>query len=780
MKRIGFPFPAVSQIRFIAALSLSAFFSLASHVGAAPGDPLEAGRVEPRLESDRLEPDQQRELQHLIEDVTDPRAAIDRRRRAAAILLDRNWPAAIAALRQLVSVADDSATVRSIAQAVGDVEAPSPLLIAPLLRRLSSEEAAVRADVAAALGCFDDAGLVNRLVEIANDKKRTAEQRVGAIAALSGHRNQLVVKSLMEIVWTPQEPAIRQATFDSLARLTGIDRYGDDVEAWSRWWSRAQKLSASRWLSAVMQNLAARNTQLRGDFGTLSARLIATNNQLYDAAPEPARAAILQQMLGDPMSELRLLAMKLIERRVLNAQPVADELKLAMRSRLTDVSPPVRAEAAKLLENLADKPAAARVVELVLGETEPAVQVAQLGLLARIPRPEAIEPALVLMDKPEVAGAAAAVLVAANDAKLLTEAQSARALLAVRAHLKSGSKLDPMMLRLLSRVGSDGDQELITQALAEPDAAVRLAAVEAFASDRRPLEPLYPLLADESLRAPVIQVIARRGRDSACLLKLLASPPKAAEQQPEWRSAALAVAGRLDLESLVQVDQQLAATPERRELHEEVLKTAAGLTTPPPTSVPPVIPPVVDEAVEAIKETVKTEATFRLADFYLRGNEPGKAKTAQARLTARTNLNEDQRRRLALSRLQRMLSQQALDEAGALTQTLLTEAKPAAVPAAGPPVTPVVAPPAVPQVGLPIQPIAALWLDAIDTSIKTQQFAPAAAMVKLSQELLGAKLTDDDRKRLDAASKKLPAVVVVPPAAPAVATPVAPVVPLPK
>src|SRR5688572_13397376 len=68
---------------------------------------LTAQSIPLRAETERLDPDQQREMDHLLADLKDPRQAAGHRRRAATILLDRKWPAANRELRRLLTHGDD-------------------------------------------------------------------------------------------------------------------------------------------------------------------------------------------------------------------------------------------------------------------------------------------------------------------------------------------------------------------------------------------------------------------------------------------------------------------------------------------------------------------------------------------------------------------------------------------------------------------------------------------------------------------------------------------------
>ncbi len=748
-------------IRLIAGLSLIALTaanSLAAPDSAPPRD-IAILRAEPRLESDRLEPAQQRELAALLTDLRDAAAPAERRRLAAAGLLDRAWPPAIAALRETLTSSEDPAAVRAIAQALAESPTPTPQLIAPLLTRLGVEDASLRNDVAAALGRYSEPGLLEHLTELAAARDGKLDLRLGAIRALAGQRTKPVARTLLDLARNAPQPVIRKAALDSLARLTGDDDRGQDLEAWTRWFAAAEKLSHAAWNSEIECNVAAHENKLNRQVQALTARVTAAHTQVYDAAAEAARPAILLQMLADTMPEVRLLAAKLIERRILNAQPVTDDVKLALRQKLSDESAEMRVASAKLLADLADAPAAVRAAQLVTVESDTAAAVAQLGLLARLPSQPAIEPALRLMERSDLYAAAAAVIVAAFDANLLSADQIDRTLGRVKAHISAESKLDPMSLRLIARIGGEADQELVLRALGNSDAPLRLAAAEAFATDRRPIEPLLLYLTDPALRSVATQTIAKRGKDAPTLIKLLEAHPKQADQQPEWHAAVLAVAARLGASDLAAVDQYLQRYSDQRDVEEDILKVAAGISVASSPANPQPLTPSPAAPDDRAAELCRVEAQLRLADLYLRQAEPAKAKAVHARLLQRSPIvDESQRRRLFVARLQRMLMQQSVDEAAAYTQLLLAGPKPGdevrRIPAGAP--APYIPPAEAVPPGLVIADIATPWFTAIESALDGKHPALASDMARACESCLTAKLDSDNRQRLTDLIKRLP------------------------
>ena len=679
-----------------------------------------------RPETERLDPSQQRELEHLLANLRDPRLDLPRRRTAAAILLDRNWPAAERELRRLLLHSDDPTTVRAIAQAIAGSAAPSPRLIEPLVELLGSDDSSLRGDVAGALGRFSDPALVRRLVQDATRPEGPLTRRLGAIRALAGQRTIESAAALVELIEHPgAEPAVREATFEALSALTGLAELGPDVQAWRRWWKKVRDLPPQAWTRELMRTISTRNSELEKRVTGLASRLTDLHTRLYDATGEDGRPAVLQRMLADELPEVRLKALWLIEQRLLNNQQVGDTTRAAMREVMIDRSPAVRAEAARMLEIVADEKAAEQAADLLTGETEPKVLSAYLRLLSRMPQGPAIAPALVLLDDSELRSRAAALLVAAHEKGLLSETQAQQALEAARRCVsgQSGS-IDATMLRLLGRLGQPSDQALVVPLLREGQPTIRTAAVESFENDGWTLAPLLDYLDDPSLRPAVWKLIARRGRSAATLARLLESPPQEPDRRAEWIRVIAAVAPRLSLEDLVLISTMLSAKPDHREVHEALLLAAAGLApdgTPSPGNGDPSF------------ERARLEAEMLLGEFYLRHGEPGKAKPVFSRVAERTTLTVDQRRRVELGRLRRMLQQQSIEEAATQTRQLLSALQ-----------------------SPPTDQIARPWLEAADAALSSDKPADAAAIASRITELFGEKLDAQSQTRLAELKKRLP------------------------
>lgn len=692
-----------------------------------------------------FEPMDQREVDHLLNNVQDPGLSVDRRRRAAMILLQKNDDRALRQLRRQLVAPGDALTRRVIAQAIARTQAPGEHLIEPLMDLLGAEEEELRRDVAAALGRFDRPELIDELIGIAEDEQEPIIRRRGAVRALAEHRRQRVAGVLIELAGESDDSGIRQVAFDALRRLSGIELFGTDLERWRRWWQRSRELSPERWLRSVMRNLSLRNRDLSERVVSVEDRLVATYERLYNSMPDDRRIDVLTGLLGDPMRRLRLLALDLVNRRLLNAQPIGEALRTAMRQRLTDHSAEVRVAAAGLLENLADEEAAALAVELLPAETDHRVRGALLSLMARVPRAEAVAPALALMEEPELRKEAASVLLAAVEAELLDPEQERRVLELARRHLEEEAAPAGVMVRLVGRLGEpEADLALLRGCLDHEEEALRVAAAKAISGAGWPLSPLVERIGDEAVRPVTVSALSERGESVAAMEALLSLEVSGEEDRAACEEAMLAIAGRLGAEDLTTVDQMLAEEGgDRAELHERILLAAAGLPAEPGAGV---------DSSEGLAELLgdaeasgeggdgggegaeprRAEALLRLAAFYRRADELNRARVLYEHLAQRSDLGADHQHRLAIGRIRCALTMGQVSGAAELTSAALeSEAAPPAAALLDP------------------------WREAVERHLGAGRRATAEQLLDRCETLLSERLEEGQRRRLAALRERL-------------------------
>lgn len=541
--------------------------------GEASGPP---GQAEP--EPIELTEDQRRELDLLLDVVDDGRLELAKRRDAAAALLARGWPEAVAALAERLRTAETVELRRAIAASVALRDEPPEAMVEPLMAWVGSEDAMLRADVSAALGRYENAGVSGKLIALARDAEASRARRTGAIHALAEHRQAEVIDGLIGLVDDGEPAAVREAAFAALGRLTGIREHGRSADAWRRWWRQHRDLPRDRWLARLVRSLSERNRRLANERDALTKRLAETYGQVYRAMPDGERPALLVRMLGDGVVEVRLQALDLIERKLLNAQSIAAPVRTRLRGLMDDPSTEVRAHAIALLRDLDDEPAVELAIDKVAGEPDGAVQRAYLTMMAHRPLAQAFEPAMALLNRRSVRAEAAAVLGGLAEEGLLDESQRAAARDRALALLDNG-EVAPAVVELVSRLAVEDDADRLEALLDHDSPAVRLAAAEAFTSGRLDPGRLLEEMGDEVLGGRAIEAAARHGRTLEVATRLLQHEPAdgEAEARQNWRTAVVAVAGRLDAEALARLDRSIGEAEARRDLRLAVLNHAMSL-----------------------------------------------------------------------------------------------------------------------------------------------------------------------------------------------------------
>ena len=623
-----------------------------------------------RQETDRLGVDDHRVLEHLLQDLHDPNLDMTRRQTAAAILLKKGWPEAVRALSEDLSGPDRPGTQRAIALAAAAHDDPPRQLLEPLLNRVGTPDAALRRAVAAALARYEDETVVDQLIARAEDEDMVEPARCGAVEMLAEHRQQRVAHTLVQLIGPPHSQPVRRAALEALGVLTGIDDFAGDVRAWQQWWQQHKDLTQEQWLHHLVRNLSARNRRASAQISTLADRLTDGLSRLYFASEPAERSAMLEQMLDDQLDVVRLLALKLIKRLQVSAQPVDDRVREAMRRHLTDRNAQVRASVAMLLGELADPEAPALVVGLLGDETNVPVLRAYLSLLAAAtqhleptdehgPIRQAAEPAVTLLLHSELQADAATFLLNAHEMGKLDSDQIQRTLDAARKNVTEQPSPEPLMIRLLGRLGEDDDRLLIVAQLDHEEAAVRRAAAQTFVSNDAALDPLLDRMSDPAIFPVAVDAVHKRGDQLDQALRLLEVAPDDANLQGRRQDALASVAGRLNADDQIELDNILSQRTNGQVLREHVLTDLTNNAGAPEAN--------------AGASPARVALMFRLARLYLDTARPALAETVYGRIEARNDLEAADAQRLQLGRLEVAAASGQTEKADQIAQSILTD-----------------------------------------------------------------------------------------------------------
>ena len=506
--------------------------------------------------------------------------------------------------RQLQTTQDDGqrrAIVRDLAERNRRLPVVFGAVLVDLSLTLAGWEGDDRAAAAFVLGQAMDRRVLRKVAALAADEQHSRDQRLLLIEGIGCYRHPEAAESLVKLAESSREPWVAPATTAALTRMTGDGEPGDDPARWRRWVDSRAAVSPSEWLQQLMNEWVARQqrltqalrreqeqglTAVQAEAAALRASqreavlaLIESRRRLYRVLLDEEQTRAISLWLVEPYESARLLALELLDQRQTAGQAPSEPLVEEVRNRMDDSSGEVRRRAAELLWKLADAPAADRVAErLSQGqESHPAALRADLLLLERLPRRQAVPAIIGCLDVEELRARAAAALAAAIDANLATPEQVQRSAMKVRSLLPSNMGAPaPEMITLLSRFADESDWRRIAGWLDIEDGLAKEAAARAWARFGRPLIVLAERSGDVHIRQIAYNEIARRGDDAETMYALLDRPPADERAAADWRRAILAMAERVPLECLAQADAKLARQPETTELRRGLL--AVGVT----------------------------------------------------------------------------------------------------------------------------------------------------------------------------------------------------------
>jgi HEAT repeat protein len=465
---------------------------------------------------------QRLELQTLQNQLSDAKRSAETKIEAASLLLTRSYPQAGLALERFLADSSNRPAQIAVAEAIARVGASDTRYLDPLMAMLTGKEPAVRAPAARALASYRNGDVIRTMLYIARGRRRDREVRQVTIEALGRVLDKTVVDALVDLLDDPDK-AIGRAAADSLARLTGIRTFGQDAAQWKRWWRLNKDKDQSAWLSDLADSLARAKASLEADNARLRDRLAKAMEDLYTTTPPAGRDALLMTMLRDPLADVRLVGTQVASRRVQMHEDVPDEIRLQVQSMLADESPRVRRQVALLHANINGQQTVRLLTERLGTEESNEVRQAILMTLGQLRSPETLELVLAEVDAgdPGVSTAAAGAVRRIAEAHPLTDEQVRKAGDALMKEYQQAAQQangDSHREALLTAMGAVGDPRLLPMlknALKDPAATVRLAAVEGTArlGGTSAAPALAPFVgdADRGVRQAAIAALGRLG-----------------------------------------------------------------------------------------------------------------------------------------------------------------------------------------------------------------------------------------------------------------------------
>ena len=439
-----------------------------------------------------LTPEQVQELRLLAGQLADPERSAKTKLEAAELLLSRTYPEAAQTLKQFLASPANIPAQIAIAQAISRHGSRHKELIEPLIAMLTGKEPSVRAAAARALVTYKNDGVTEKLVSIALEAKRDKAVRLVTVETLGTVIDKSAVDALVRLLDDP-DANLQDTAIASLVKLTNIRAFGKDRYRWKLWWARNKNKPYSQWLADLADSLAAAKAALEAYNAQLRDRLAKAVTNLYAATPPAQQEAMLMGFLGDTLVDVRLVGVKLASDRVTANKELWPKVQEKVRAMLADEDPRLRGPAAMLVARLGGSEALSALLDRLKKEEVTQVREDLLNAMAHLRDPKAFPVVLKEIGSKyeQVAAAAAAALARIASKQVLEAKLRTDAVNTVVARYEQASKAnDTADLReaLLTAMGALGDKDkdkdvakLLSDALKDPAATVRLAAVNALA-----------------------------------------------------------------------------------------------------------------------------------------------------------------------------------------------------------------------------------------------------------------------------------------------------------
>ena len=451
------------------------------------------------------------EIQTLVGQIAGSDRTDETRIEAAGLLLNRAEPRAREALLELLADTTKPASQKAVAEAVALHGGVDDAFVDPLLAILSGPQAELRPSAARALMTYKNHGVFERLLTMAAQTDTDKSVRLVLVLALQELLDKRAVDTLIQLLEDRDED-IRNAAAVALTELTGIRAFGADAGQWKQWWRRNKDKPPEVWLSDLADRLARARTDLEGQNRQLRTRLAQALGDLYLVTPQANRPALVRELLADPLADVRLAAVPLFDRLIVDpaggdAAMDAEEIRRLLRPLLGDDSPAVRAAAAELAARLADPEMTSTLLARLAAEDDVVAKCGLLAALGQVGDPTALHAVLEELsgEQGRVAAAAARSLARISGKHALTEAErqiAVPALLDRYVISEQASNAAELREAILTAMGALSDplfQPTLIRALDDQAATVRLAGVRALAQLANPqaAEALAPLVADD-------------------------------------------------------------------------------------------------------------------------------------------------------------------------------------------------------------------------------------------------------------------------------------------
>ena len=308
------------------------------------------------------------QLENCRAGLVDPGARASDRIRWAETLFSIDAPQARAMITELLGNDAEPAAQRALCDVMADPARRArlhPEFIDPVLRLLASDSEELRAAASRALARISGTEVPARLGALAFDTNIPLSQRLAAIDALAAQIDRReVVQELIRLL-DSDVPDVRARASTALAAAARVN-HGADIEQWKKWWAGKSLLSQEAWLAdrvvlyrdlwqiAELERATAQKEHRRR-LEALAARMTAFQSDAFRALTSDQQESRLVEWLEDPIPEVRLGALSLIQSRIGDeGKRPAEAVQAALLRMLKDAHPAVRRDVLLILQTLKD------------------------------------------------------------------------------------------------------------------------------------------------------------------------------------------------------------------------------------------------------------------------------------------------------------------------------------------------------------------------------------------------------------------------------------------
>lgn len=429
-----------------------------------------------------------RDLEQQQQILNDAASTPQQREEAARRLVSRSSKEADEILLRLLTNFSHQQGQLAVARALAFSSDPNDSFITPLANLLGTDRDLTAAAAAALAGYKTNELARQKLTAYVNNLSQTVALRVGAIRAMGRLVDKRTAGTLIAIINRENENAlVRDAAADALIEMTGLSRFGRDVQQWNQWWQASRSKTDADWSTDLLNKNAVRANELHNQLQK-DQRFIAKiiRDQYNDKSVADAeRERVLIGHMQSDSEGARLAAVQVVyeEATQFGGARISAAVLASLRAMVGDSSAEVRVRVARTLSTANDPGAVDALLAQLSQEKEPDVQAAILQALGPSRDLRAVEPLLARLNDPSYTVAKAAADALRDLAGTLREEKNATIAAQVANRLRQrlggtetvlAARLRESIVEAMARLGHRSSLPVFYELLAPGQEATRV------------------------------------------------------------------------------------------------------------------------------------------------------------------------------------------------------------------------------------------------------------------------------------------------------------------